>query len=218
MKEAVSTLIYAAPRVEIPEFLVVRKQLELKFGKPFAEAAAENKDLAVNQRVMFKLGVKVPEPYLCVQYLKEIAREHNIKWDEDNVVTSVEVTGLNQNLFSQLGGTGQQPQNQLLDFSSTTPVNQSPQVISSQQPVNFQMTNTNLNAQPQNEEQKLINYSTKPIIGDDDIFAPTNVQQPTVKPSFQQPQQKLQQQSLDDELAARLAKLNEESKKGMSIR
>src|SRR5690606_4554044 len=94
LKEAVSTLIYAAPRLEVPELQVIRKQLELKFGKEFVRAAMENKDLAVNQRVMFKLGVKVPEPYLCVQYLKEIAREHDVKWDEENSIGSVDIPGV----------------------------------------------------------------------------------------------------------------------------
>jgi hypothetical protein len=45
---------------------------------------------------MFKLGVKVPEPYLCVQYMKEIAAENNVKWDDSSMMHTVETpTGLN---------------------------------------------------------------------------------------------------------------------------
>eukprot|EP00761_Pharyngomonas_kirbyi_P009548 gb/GECH01009564.1/.p1 GENE.gb/GECH01009564.1/~~gb/GECH01009564.1/.p1 ORF type:complete len:372 (+),score=134.21 gb/GECH01009564.1/:1-1116(+) len=91
LKEAVSTIIYAAPRMEVKELLTIRDQLGRKFGRDFYSAAAENKDLAVNQRVMFKLGVKVPEPYLCVQYLKDIAREHNVDWNDESAITAVEM-------------------------------------------------------------------------------------------------------------------------------
>ena len=88
LMEAVTTLIYAAPRLEDAnkELLEIRNQFQLKFGKEFVQAAMENKELTVNQRVMFKLGVKVPEPYLCVEYLKEIARENGIEWDESSVL------------------------------------------------------------------------------------------------------------------------------------
>ena len=65
--------------------------MALKFGKEFVEAAAENKELAVNQRVMFKLGVKVPEPYLCVQYLKQIATKYNIDWDVNSSISNIAV-------------------------------------------------------------------------------------------------------------------------------
>ena len=51
----------------------------------------------MNQRVMFKLGVKVPEPYLCVQYMKEIAAENNVQWDDSSMTATVETPiGLNQ--------------------------------------------------------------------------------------------------------------------------
>lgn len=102
MKEAISTLIYAAPRIEVPELSIVRTQIGLKFGKEFVESAMENKDLAVNQRVMFKLSVKVPEPYLCVQYLKEIAKEFNIEWDDSNAIQGVDqIAQLSQPLPQQ---------------------------------------------------------------------------------------------------------------------
>ena len=91
MKEAVSTLIYAAPRTEIKELMEIRNQFAAKFGQDFVESAMDNKDLAVNQRVMFKLDVKVPEPYLCIDYLREIAKENGIEWDDSNVVTDVDV-------------------------------------------------------------------------------------------------------------------------------
>jgi vacuolar protein sorting-associated protein IST1 len=93
MKEAVTTIIYAAPRVEVPEFLNVRKLFSIKFGPQFVEKAMVNHDLTVNDKVMFKLGVKVPEPYLCVQYLKQIAEENNIEWADSSVDSAPPTSG-----------------------------------------------------------------------------------------------------------------------------
>jgi hypothetical protein len=45
---------------------------------------------------MFKLGVKVPEALLCVQYLKEIAKENNINWDENVLFPKEEIEEENE--------------------------------------------------------------------------------------------------------------------------
>lgn len=105
MKEAITTIIYAAPRVEVPEFLNVRKQFTLKYGAQFVEKAMVNHDLTVNDKVMFKLSVKVPEPYLCVQYLKQIAEENNIEW-ADSSGDSAPITGGYNNGMPPYGGQG----------------------------------------------------------------------------------------------------------------
>lgn len=110
LKEAVTSLIYAAPRLEVPELMEVRNQFALKYGKQFVENASENKDLAVNQRIIFKLGIKVPEPYLCVQYLEAIAREHNIEWED----TSANANNAAQALQLQQQQQQQQQQQLLL--------------------------------------------------------------------------------------------------------
>lgn len=49
--EAVNTVIYAAPRSEVKELLLVRDQLAAKFGRDFVTNAMENKDESVNPRV-----------------------------------------------------------------------------------------------------------------------------------------------------------------------
>ena len=49
--EAVNTVIYAAPRSEVKELLLVRDQLAAKFGREFVSNAMENKDESVNPRV-----------------------------------------------------------------------------------------------------------------------------------------------------------------------
>jgi vacuolar protein sorting-associated protein IST1 len=56
-KQAICTIIYCAPRLEAPELLEVRSQFILKYGKPFASEAMENKGHCVNEKVIHKVGV-----------------------------------------------------------------------------------------------------------------------------------------------------------------
>ncbi|KAF9586030.1 hypothetical protein BGW38_010302 [Lunasporangiospora selenospora] len=81
--EAVNTIIYAAPRSEVKELLLVRDQLGAKFGRDFVTNASENKDDSVNPRVIQKLKVQTPDPYLVNRYLEEIAKAFRIAWTAD---------------------------------------------------------------------------------------------------------------------------------------
>jgi vacuolar protein sorting-associated protein IST1 len=83
MREAVCTLIWAASRVEIPELVEVKKQLTKKYGQDFAASAMRNVDGCVNERVMLKLSVQPPSAYLVMSYMKEIAKQYNVKWEPD---------------------------------------------------------------------------------------------------------------------------------------
>ena len=78
--EAVVTLIYAAPRIEVKELLQVRDQLIAKFGKEFAIAAVSNTQGLVNSRVVTKLSIGMPDPELVNMYLEAIAEAHNVEW------------------------------------------------------------------------------------------------------------------------------------------
>ncbi|KAG0239532.1 hypothetical protein BGX31_002717 [Mortierella sp. GBA43] len=81
--EAVNTIIYAAPRSEVKELLLVRDQLAAKFGRDFVNNALENKDESVNPRIIQKLRVQTPDPYLVNRYLEEIARAFKVNWTPD---------------------------------------------------------------------------------------------------------------------------------------
>lgn len=83
LKEAVCTLIYAAPRAEVKELQVIRQQLFYKFGKEFANEAIMNKDNCVNARVVHKLAVQTPENYMVYNYLNEIAKGHGVDWQSE---------------------------------------------------------------------------------------------------------------------------------------
>lgn len=67
----VSTLIYASPRVDIPELVMVRKQFRAKYGKKFEESAFNNEGGVINERVVTKLSVEPPAAFLVQTYLGE---------------------------------------------------------------------------------------------------------------------------------------------------
>lgn len=76
----ISTLMYAAPRVDIPELLVVRKQFTSKYGKKFDEAAMGNVGGILNERVVAKLSVQPPAAYLVQTYLEQICEKYEVDW------------------------------------------------------------------------------------------------------------------------------------------
>lgn len=76
----ISTLMYAAPRVDIPELLVVRKQFTAKYGKKFDEQAMGNVGGILNERVVTKLSVQPPAAYLVQTYLEQICEKYEVDW------------------------------------------------------------------------------------------------------------------------------------------
>jgi len=76
----IATLMYAAPRVDIPELLVVRKQFTSKYGKKFDEAAMANEGGILNERVVTKLSVQPPAAYLVQTYLEQICEKYEVEW------------------------------------------------------------------------------------------------------------------------------------------
>lgn len=54
-----------------------------KYGQDFAAAADRNVDGCVNERVIHRLSVQPPNAYLVVNYMKEIAKQHNVNWTPD---------------------------------------------------------------------------------------------------------------------------------------
>ena len=62
--EAVSSLIWAADRVEISEMEIIKQQLTYKYGNKFAQNATNNVDNVVNVRLFRKLSVQPPSASL----------------------------------------------------------------------------------------------------------------------------------------------------------
>ncbi|XP_077982148.1 uncharacterized protein LOC144437157 isoform X2 [Glandiceps talaboti] len=85
LAEAISTIIWAAPRMQsdVHEVGVVSQQLCLKYGKEYGKLARANETGTVNERFMLKLSPKPPPKILVERYLQEIARSHNIPYEPD---------------------------------------------------------------------------------------------------------------------------------------
>lgn len=83
LREAISSLIFAAPRcADIPELIEIRNLFGSKYGKEFVAAAAELRpDCGVNRTVIEKLSVRTPSGEVKLKLMKEIAQEHQIDWN-----------------------------------------------------------------------------------------------------------------------------------------
>lgn len=87
----ISTLMYAAPRVDIPELLVVRKQFTAKYGKKFDEDAMGNVGGILNERVVTKLSVQPPAAYLVQTYLEQICEKYEVDWSPNSRLSAVQM-------------------------------------------------------------------------------------------------------------------------------
>ncbi|KAF2821690.1 DUF292-domain-containing protein [Ophiobolus disseminans] len=76
LEEAVRSIIFAAPRIEVKELHTVRALLVEKFGKEVALASMEGEGVA--ERVTKKLKGEIPGDELVDAYLTEIARFYGV--------------------------------------------------------------------------------------------------------------------------------------------
>ncbi|KAL2635165.1 hypothetical protein R1flu_006644 [Riccia fluitans] len=99
LKEAVSSLIFAAPRcADLPELIQIRTLFSAKYGKEFVAAAAELRpECGVNRRIIEKLSVKAPKGEAKLKLLKEIAEEFKVEWDPTD--TEAELLGRHEDLL-----------------------------------------------------------------------------------------------------------------------
>ncbi|CAK6973389.1 unnamed protein product [Scomber scombrus] len=88
LQEAVSTLIWAAPRLqsEVSELKIVSEQLCAKYSKEYGKLCRTNQIGTVNDRLMHKLSVEAPPKILVERYLIEIAKNYNVPYEPDAMV------------------------------------------------------------------------------------------------------------------------------------
>ncbi|KAK6294650.1 hypothetical protein J4Q44_G00354800 [Coregonus suidteri] len=115
LQEAVSTLIWAAPRLqsEVNELkIVVSDQLCAKYSKEYGKLCRTNQIGTVNDRLMHKLSVEAPPKILVERYLIEIAKNYNVPYESDAMVRPEVCTGEEADLidvdsdFKKPGGGG----------------------------------------------------------------------------------------------------------------
>ncbi|KAK2501428.1 hypothetical protein MC885_006173 [Smutsia gigantea] len=80
LSESVSTLIWAAPRLqsEVPELKIVSNQLCAKYSQEYGQLCRTNKIGTVSSRLMCKLNVSILSQVLVEQYLIEIAKNYSV--------------------------------------------------------------------------------------------------------------------------------------------
>ncbi|KAL5538526.1 hypothetical protein UlMin_044688 [Ulmus minor] len=83
LKEAISSVIFAAPRcADLPELLQVHMLFAAKYGKEFIAAATElMPNCGVNRQLIELLSIRAPSPEKKLKLLKEIAEENELDWD-----------------------------------------------------------------------------------------------------------------------------------------
>ncbi|XP_059372007.1 IST1 homolog isoform X2 [Carassius carassius] len=88
LQEAVSTLIWAAPRLqsEVAELKIVSDQLCAKYSKEYGKLCRTNQIGTVNDRLIHKLSVEAPPKILVERYLIEIAKNYNVPYEPDAMV------------------------------------------------------------------------------------------------------------------------------------
>ncbi|KAG9475016.1 hypothetical protein GDO78_003460 [Eleutherodactylus coqui] len=101
LAEAVSTLIWAAPRLqtEVSELKIVADQLCAKYSKEYGKLCRTNQIGTVNDRLMHKLSVEAPPKILVERYLIEIAKNYNVPYEPDSVVMAEVPTGIEADLI-----------------------------------------------------------------------------------------------------------------------
>lgn len=88
LKEAISSLIYAATRCgEFPELQELRAIFTSRFGKEFATRAVElRNNCGVNTKMIQKLSTRMPSLEQRTKVLKEIAAENNIVLNIEEII------------------------------------------------------------------------------------------------------------------------------------
>ncbi|XP_052807729.1 IST1 homolog [Mya arenaria] len=95
LEEAISSLIWAAPRLQtdVPEMKTIADQLTIKYGKELNN---------VSEKVMHKLGVQAPPKILIERYMIEIAKSYNVPFEADPTVMSQDEIFAAENLLIDL--------------------------------------------------------------------------------------------------------------------
>ncbi|XP_053462487.1 IST1 homolog isoform X3 [Nycticebus coucang] len=112
LAESVSTLIWAAPRLqsEVAELKIVADQLCAKYSKEYGKLCRTNQIGTVNDRLMHKLSVEAPPKILVERYLIEIAKNYNVPYEPDSVVMVDDINADENVSSAQIVGPGPKPE------------------------------------------------------------------------------------------------------------
>lgn len=171
---SVATLIYAAPRVDIPELQEIRKQFRAKYGKKFEESAMNNVGGILNERVVTKLSVEPPAAYLVQTYLQRSCEKYEVNWSPTILLTPEQ---MGEPMAPPVGfsvpiarGTGLGP---VIAMTGTVPVN-------ADEDITYDGTATAQLQPPPSTTSKTNGSSSVDDFTEPDIFIPAKPGQPTI--------------------------------------
>jgi len=78
--EALCTVIYSSPRIDIKELKQMNQNWVLKYGNAFVSDAMSNRRNVVNEQVLEKLSFYKPPKYIIYKILVAIAKQYSVKW------------------------------------------------------------------------------------------------------------------------------------------
>lgn len=86
--QSVHTVLWAAPRTQVPEFTIITKQFQAKYGEGFVKKARSNAEGHVNEQIIARFGIEPPSPTARTEYMKQLCAEAGLAWDDAMVSTS----------------------------------------------------------------------------------------------------------------------------------
>lgn len=118
MSEAISTIIWAAPRLQadVQELKVISDILTSKYGKQYADACREEALPTISEKLKHKMSVQSPSKLLVEKYLIEIAKIYNVEYEPDPQIMAeaqdavlIDINGQTPNNLDQASGGVPQP-------------------------------------------------------------------------------------------------------------
>jgi vacuolar protein sorting-associated protein IST1 len=85
LEEAISTLIFATPRIDVKELHQLIPEFQMKFGEEFVAKAKHNSSGKANAQVAYKLTTVTPDPLVCIKTLTEMAEKGGLDWDSSEM-------------------------------------------------------------------------------------------------------------------------------------
>jgi len=106
LKEAVCSVAFASPRMDVPELQAVTGIFKSRYGDQtidYVQRVEGENATAVNHRLIQKLNTHVPEGRIILHHLQRVAEENNVIWKAppefenllDNSVLDVKTTSYN---------------------------------------------------------------------------------------------------------------------------
>ena len=90
MAEAISTIIWAAPRIQtdVQEIKIIADILTSKYGRQYTDACREEAIQTISEKLKHKMGVQSPPKILVEKYLIEIAKNYDVEYEPDPQIMS----------------------------------------------------------------------------------------------------------------------------------